>query len=262
MAALGQQHRVGGLFAPPGAADVAVRRAVDTHRRDVIDGDDLSQLARIDDLPNLGEVGVVAQHVADAYQHTPFAGAARDGAAFVEPLCDRLFEQHVESGVDRLHAGIEVDVVRRGDEHGVGVGRSGEECVVVGVAAFGRKPEPLGRFVAPQFVAVDDGHRLQPFGVPPCVFQVFVGPVARADDRHAQRTPFGDFLEIHGSEFVFAAVSCVRQPVFGCAAFAGRERSFRYRPETRCLRPVGCSSRERVPPRSSISRSVSSRRET
>ena len=71
------------------------------------------------------------------------------------------------------------------------------------------------------------GHRLQPFGVPPCVFQVFVGPVARADDRHAQRTPFGDFLEIHGSEFVFAAVSCVQQPVFGCAAFAGLERSFR-----------------------------------
>ena len=33
VAALGQQHRVGGLFAPPGAADVAVRRAVDTHRR-------------------------------------------------------------------------------------------------------------------------------------------------------------------------------------------------------------------------------------
>ena len=49
----------------------------------------------------------------------------------------------------------------------------------------------------------------------------------KLDKKAAKAGLMKHFLEIHGSEFVFAAVSCVQQPVFGCAAFAGLERSFR-----------------------------------
>ena len=120
MAAFRNQHRIGDLLAAPHPADESVRRAVQPHGGEVADRDDPAQLARVDDLLDLDEVGVVSQDVAHA-DDDPFApGRFGDTAAFGQRLGDRLFEQDVVTRLDGLHAGFEVHVLGRADQDGVG----------------------------------------------------------------------------------------------------------------------------------------------
>lgn len=181
MAAFRNQHRIGDLLAAPHPADESVRRAVQPHGGEVADRDDPAQLARVDDLLDLDEVGMVSQDVAHA-DDDPFApGRFGDTAAFGQRLGDRLFEQDVVTRLDGLHAGFEVHVLGRADQDGVGRNRVFEKAFVVGEALFGRQPEFRGDGVAADVVAFGDADQFQPAGVPDRVFQVFVGTVARPD---------------------------------------------------------------------------------
>ena len=110
MTAFGQQDRIGFALAPEDAAHVAVGGPVESDRSGMVDRNDVSQPPRSDQLADLGEIGMVAQHMADADQHAAPAGAPGDFAAFVETLGDRLFEQDVVSGVDSLHGRVEMGV--------------------------------------------------------------------------------------------------------------------------------------------------------
>ena len=111
VAAFGQQDRIRLPLAAENPAHVAVRGTVEAHGSGMVDRDDLPQLARGDDLTDFGKIGMVAQHMAHADHHAPFAGAAGDFAALFEVLGDRLFEQDVVSRVDGLDRRVEMDVL-------------------------------------------------------------------------------------------------------------------------------------------------------
>ena len=179
--AFGQQDRIGFALAPEDAAHVAVGGPVESDRSGMVDRNDVSQPPRSDQLADLGEIGMVAQHMADADQHAAPAGAPGDFAAFVETLGDRLFEQDVVSGVDSLHGRVEMGVFGGRDQHHVGIEPLGEEVVVMGVAILVGKSEGVGHGAAAQVVDFDDRGQPELFGIPAGVFEVFMRPVAGAD---------------------------------------------------------------------------------
>ena len=198
MAAFRDQHRVGDLLASPHAADESVRGAVESHGDQVADGDDFAQFARVDDLFDPDEIGVITQDVAHADDHSFAAGRLFDSAAFGKGLCDRFFEQHVVTGLDGFHAGFEMLVLGGGDQHGVGREGIFEKTVVVRETPLRLQPESLGGRAAAYFVDLHHTREFQPFGVPDCVFEVFVGAVPGSDGNDRNR--FRVCTDVHSFE--------------------------------------------------------------
>ena len=182
MAALGQQDGIRLLRPAEDAAHVAVQHAVQPHANRVVDRDDLAQLARGDQLPDLREVGVVAQHVADAHQHPVLTGQARNFEALVPPLRDGFLEQHVVSRPDGPHGRVVMHGVGCRHEHHVGVDPRGEELFVAGEAGRGGQRELPRQAPAALAVELGDGYRPQPLREAVCVFEVFPCTVSGADD--------------------------------------------------------------------------------
>ena len=154
------------------------------------DGNDLPEFARIDDLLDFDEVGMVTQHVADPYDH-PFAPCRLgDPYAFGQGLRDGLLQQDVVARFDGLHAGFEVHVFGCGDQHGVGRDGVLEKPVVILETLRGAESEFFGDGAAAERVEFHDADEFQPLGMPDGVFQILVRAVSRADgyDRHGTRT--------------------------------------------------------------------------
>ena len=131
---------------------------------------------------------MIAQYVAYAHAHTVFAGQAGDLQTLAQTLRDGFFEQHVVTRANRLDGRIVVCVVGRGNQHGIGTARCGEEVVVMRIAIFFVEAEAAGETSATQFVGLDDGSELQPLGVATRVFEVFRSPVSGADHGEKDRT--------------------------------------------------------------------------
>ena len=220
MAAFRNQHRIGDLLAAPHPADESVRRAVQPHGGEVADRDDPAQLARVDDLLDLDEIGMVSQDVADA-DDDPFAPRRfGDAAAFGQRLRDRFFEQDVITRLDGLHARLEVHVLGRSDQDGVGRDGVFEKAFVVGEALFGLQSEFGGDCVAADVVEFRYADQFQPVGIPDRVFEVFVGTVARPDGYDRDGLRFACSLHMSSAIPSFPSFVPLRRRV--CARSAPR----------------------------------------
>ena len=131
MAAFGQQDRIRLPLAAENPAHVAVRGTVEAHGSGMVDRDDLPQLARGDDLTDFGKIGMVAQHMAHADHHAPFAGRGGRFRGTLRGAGRSAFEQDVVSRVDGLDRRVEMDVLGGRDQHHVGFDTIGEEVVVM-----------------------------------------------------------------------------------------------------------------------------------
>ena len=188
MTAFGQQDGIRFAHPAENPTHIAMCSPVQSDRCNVIDGDDPSELAGSDQFPDFGKIRMIAQHMAHSDPDSAFPGAPRNLTAFVQALRNRLFEQKVVSGVDRLDGRVEMGILRRRNQHHIGLDTIGKEIVVIHIAAILRQSEPVGHRTTAQLVQFDDGHDLQPAGITTGIFEVFVGPVPGSDHGDLHRT--------------------------------------------------------------------------
>ena len=131
MTTFGNQHRIGSSFLTPHTSYEAVCRTVDTYRRTVVDGNDLTQFTRLTNLLDLHEVRMMTEYMTNSDDHSLFTGCLTDSLTFFQCRCDRLLQKDMISCFNSEHTRLKVHVLRSTYHHSIRFLRLIEEILVV-----------------------------------------------------------------------------------------------------------------------------------
>ena len=181
VATLGQQHGVALPLAIHLPAHIAVSVAVDAHALGMTDGDNLPEVARVDNLFNL-EIGrEIAEHMAKTDKDSLPAGCLGNLAALLHRLGYRLFQQDVIALIDGSHARLVVNILGCADDDGIGLDVGCKE-ILIGTEAHGIGQTELSRHaVATKIIGLDHRHKHHLFRMMLNIVQVGPHTVTRTD---------------------------------------------------------------------------------
>ena len=183
VAALGQDHGAGLVFATPVAAHKAVHLMPVGHVLDLLDALHLPDHAGIQDLFHLAEERRVAQHMADGHQPACLLGPGLQRAQLVGMTAHRFFHHHMISCIQRSHRGGNVLIILSADESAVCQFGTGEQFAPVRRSIFRRDPVVTAELGAAGSVRLSHRHKADIFGVAAGKRTVYLrAALARADE--------------------------------------------------------------------------------
>ena len=172
VAALRQQHRIALLLTVHLPAHIAMGVAVDAHALGVADRDNLTEVARVDNLLNLTIGGEIAQHMAQTDKDTFPAGCLGYLTALLHRLGYGLFQKDVIALADGSHARLVMCILRGADDNGIGLNVGSKE-IFIGAEADSIGQSELSRHtVAAEIVGLNHGRKRHLFRVMLYIVQV------------------------------------------------------------------------------------------
>ena len=123
MTALRQQNRISFLLTVENTAHIGMCRAIQSHRRAMVDRHDLAEFSAIYQLLKLPEIRMITKHMTYSHRKSAAIRLFSYSPALLESLRYRLLKLNMIAMIKRKHSRAEMCVLRSAYQHSVSLYR-------------------------------------------------------------------------------------------------------------------------------------------